>query len=353
MALPFLGGGPRRKDQIIGVDLGAHSAKAVHLQRRGNQIVLLGFASLESPNAGNEKSVEPPAQRLGKLMSALGSKWKQVVMAVSSADAILRPAELPMVPLNDMRTMLKLNAKTYLQQDLTDCRFDCFILPPRPGTKAELIKPGQKTRVLVGAVKDSVVQNHLTATRAAGLQAEALVPELICPVNAFENAMPEAFAKDAVALVDLGFRHSTICVLMDGELVLNRVVGIGGDRMTTGLAEALGTSYSEAEGIKVGLAQEVQATIGPLISPLARELRASVDFFEHQQDRTVSQVYVSGSAARSEYLLQTLQTELMVPCIGWNPLASITPSLPAQQMATLEQATPLLTTAVGAALCVI
>jgi type IV pilus assembly protein PilM len=249
--------------------------------------------------------------------------------------------------------MLKLNAKTYLQQELSDCRFDCHILPPRVGTRAEATRPGQKTRVLVGAVKDSVVQSQLTATRGAGLLAEALVPEMICPVNAFEAAMPEVFAKDAVALVDLGFRHSSICVLMDGELMLNRVVGIGGDRLTTGLAEALGTSYSEAEGIKVGLVQEVQATMAPLISPLARELRASVDFFEHQQDRTVGQVYISGAAARSDYLLQTLQTELMVPCAPWNPVAAFTPSLPAAQMAVLEQSTSLLTTAVGAALSVI
>jgi Tfp pilus assembly PilM family ATPase len=82
-------------------------------------------------------------------------------------------------------------------------------------------------------------------------------------------------------------------------------------------------------------------------------LRASVDFFEHQQDRTVSQVYVSGAAARSDYLLQSLQTDLMVPCAAWNPVASLSPSLAAQQMAALEQTAPMLTTAVGAALSVI
>ncbi len=56
-----------------------------------------------------------------------------------------------------------------------------------------------------------------------------------------------------------------------------------------------------------------------LLAPLGRELRASVDFFEHQQDKPVTQVFVSGGSARSDYIIQILQTELMVPCASWNP----------------------------------
>jgi len=83
-------------------------------------------------------------------------------------------------------------------------------------------------------------------------------------------------------------------------------VNIGGDRLTAGLAEAMNISYAEAEGIKVGMAPEVQSMLEMQIIPLGRELRASLDFFEHQQDRPVSQVYVSGGSAQSEMVLQIL-----------------------------------------------
>lgn len=287
---------------------------------------------------------------IAKLTAALGSKQKQVVLTVGASDAVLRPTELPMVPVEDMRTMLKLNARTYLQQDLGDCTFDCHILPPSPGALREGIKPGQKVKVLVGAAKNSVVEQRLKLIRGAGLQAEALVPELICPVNAFEAAEPDLFAKESIALIDLGFGHSAICLLLDGELVLSRVVAYGGDRITTGLAEALGTSYTEAEGIKVGLAHEVQATLAPMLAPLARELRASIDFFENQHDRSIGKVFVSGAAARSDYLIEVLQSELMIPCVAWNPLGALAVSVPSQQRAELESSAALLSTAVGAAL---
>ena len=131
--------------------------------------------------------------------------------------------------------------------------------------------------------------------------------------------------------------------------MLSRVVAIGGDRLTNGVAEALGVSYAEAEGIKVGLPSEVQSTMVSLLSPLGRELRASIDFFEHQQDKTVTQVFLSGGSARSDHITQILQTELMVQCTSWNPASFLKMSLPPQQMGEVEQIAPQLAVAIGAA----
>jgi len=176
---------------------------------------------------------------------------------------------------------------------------------------------------------------------------------MIGPANAFECAQPELFAKEPVALVDIGFRNSSISILLAGEPILNRVVAIGGERLTSGVAEALGVSYAEAEGIKLGLAEEVQSTLVALLAPLGRELRASIDFFEHQQDRTVSQVYVSGGSARSDYILETLQTELMAPRARWNPTQSLSLDLTGSQREGIESSAPQLAVAVGTALAVL
>ena len=114
--------------------------------------------------------------------------------------------------------------------------------------------------------------------------------------------------------------------------MLNRVVGIGGDRLTGGLSEAMGISYAEAENIKVGMPAEVQSNLEPLINPLGRELRASIDFFEHQHDKTAGHVFVSGGSARNEIIVQALQTELMVPCKSWNPARFLQLDLPPEKI---------------------
>jgi len=173
---------------------------------------------------------------------------------------------------------------------------------------------------------------------------------IVGPVNAFEFAHPDIFATKVIAIVDLGFKTSTINVVAKGNLLLSRVVEIGGDRLTAGLSESMGISYAEAEGIKVGMPAEVDQHLQPLVAPLGRELRASIDFFEHQNDLHVENVYLSGGAARSEYLREQLQAELMVPCEMWNPARELNVDhLPADQAAELEKIAPELTVALGAA----
>src|SRR5262249_52890522 len=116
-----------------------------------------------------------------------------------------------------------------------------------------------------------------------------------------------------------------------------------------GLAEDIGTSYGEAEQIKLGMPVEVQQNLEPLIHPLGRELRASIDFFETQHDKSVGQVYLSGGSAQSEFLLQSLQTELMVPCKGWSAARPLQLALDPQKMGEVEQVASQLTVAIGAA----
>ena len=132
--------------------------------------------------------------------------------------------------------------------------------------------------------------------------------------------------------------------------MLSRAVAIGGDKLTNGLAETLNISYPEAEGIKVGMPAEVQMQLESLVLPLGREFRASIDFFEHQQDRAVSQVFVTGGSSRSEPIMRTLQQELMIECKILNPSTFLEMELPPQQMKEIEQVAPQLTIALGAAL---
>jgi len=358
MAWPFLNGSAKKRDQLLSVDLGGRTTKAVHLQRKGDRLALVSYALLDAPIYEKNLSADLLGEHLKSLCQVLNCKARNLSLAVGVNDSIVRHAELPQMPVGDMRQILKNNTKNYLQQDLPGHVFDCSIIPPRaelngngkdkPAEKVK-IAGNPKSRVLVAGARKQLIDEMQNAIKNTGLIADQIVPGLLGPVNAFESAMPEIFNTSVVALVDIGFKNSSICILQQGELVLSRVVAIGGDRLTTGLAESLGISYAEAEGIKVGMPTEVQANLEALVLPLGRELRASIDFFEHQQDQAVTQVFVSGGSARSEFIVQTLQTELMADCKPWNPLCCIELALPPQQAAEIEHVAPQLAVAVGVA----
>jgi len=340
----------RQREQIVSRDLGSLTTKAVLLQRSGGQMTLARYTIQDAPIY--EKTLSPAllSEHLRAVVQALEPKTKQITLAVGAAESLLRRTEMPLIPLGEMRQMVKLNSKNYLQQDLPDHVFDCFILPPKQVAKPEVGKVATpKFKVWVVGAKIQLVSDIQNAVRSAGLIADQIAPSMLGPVNAFELAQPELYNKDVVALVDVGFRHSTINILFEGELVLSRVVAMGGDRLTSGLAEAMAISYAEAEGLKVGMPTEVETHLQPLLAPLGQELRASINFFEHEHDKTVAEVYISGGAARSDFIVQMLQAELMVSCKAWNPLSHLQLALPPNQMTEVDQVATQLTVAIGAA----
>jgi type IV pilus assembly protein PilM len=340
---------------MMAVDLGSRTTKAVLLERRGEVLALTRYALLDAPIYEKKMSPELLADHLRQVSEALGNTAKSLTLTVGLDDVIVRQVELPQIPMDEMRLVLKNNAKGYLQQDLPNHVFDCYVFPPKApvgGKPAEAPKPAgmPKLKVLVAAAKQQLVRDLQAAAKNAGLSLDCLAPGLTSPVNAFELAMAKEFADEVVALVDVGFKHSSICVLDHGELALTRMVNIGGDKLTAGLAEMMNISYAEAEGIKVGMAPEVQSSLETQVSPLGRELRASLDFFEHQQDRPVAQIFVSGGSARSEMILQMLHTEMLADCKTWNPAGFLQLALPGQQAVEMEHVGSQLAVAIGAAM---
>jgi type IV pilus assembly protein PilM len=359
MALPFLAG-KRKRSQMVSVDLGARTTKAVVLEQRGDVWALTRYVLLDAPIVEKKISVELLTEHLKAVVAALETKAKFVTLAVSLDDAVVRLVDLPQIPVDEMRLVLKNNAKTYLQQELPGHVFDCYIFPPKQtvngkpaGDMSKTAVGASKLKVLVTAAKQPLVNDYQQAIKESGLVGDYMVPGFVSLVNAFEQAQPEIFKNESVALVDIGFKQTSICVLDAGELVLMRVVNIGGDKLTTGLAETMSISYAEAEGIKIGMAPEVMSSLEMQVQPLGRELRASLDFFEHQNDRAVSEVYVSGGSARSEMILGMLRAEMIVECKAWNPAAFLQLALPGQQSVEIEHVGSQLTVAIGAALAAI
>jgi len=354
MALPFGdSGAKKRRDQMVAVDLGGRTTKAVYIQRRGDNFALCRYVVMDAPIFEKTLPVELLSEHLKALSRALDCRCKWLTLTLGVSDSLVRHVEMPPMPTEDMRLVLKNNSRVYLQQDMSGNVFDCEAATPAPQAKSkDAGKNGpaqQKQKVLVASAKSQLIDDFVLGARNSGFIPDHILPGVFGPINSFEKALPEVFEHEAVALVDIGFKSSSISILKEKDLILNRVVAIGGDRLTAGLAESMNISYAEAEGIKIGMASEVQAQLEPLLTPLGRELRASLDFFEHQHDRPVSQVFLSGGSSRSEYVVETLKRELMAECKTWNPTASLKMALSPEQSAEIEHVAPQLTVAIGAA----
>src|SRR5262245_53775523 len=127
MALAIFDNGSRRKrDQMLAVDLGGRITKAVHLQRRGENFILCRYSLIDAPIFDKSLSADLLKEHLTALSQSFEGKVKQVALTVGVNDAIVRHVEMPAMPPDDVRAVLKHNSRVYLQQDLTGYVFDCF-----------------------------------------------------------------------------------------------------------------------------------------------------------------------------------------------------------------------------------
>jgi Tfp pilus assembly PilM family ATPase len=96
------------------------------------------------------------------------------------------------------------------------------------------------------------------------------------------------------------------------------------------------------------MAPEVSSSLELQVLPLGRELRASLDFFEHQQDRAITSIYFTGGTSRSEMIMEMLRAELVVECRVWNPTSPLQVALAGQQAVDIEHLASQLAGAIGA-----
>src|SRR5580700_502646 len=166
LPLPFLHGASRKKRaQMIAVDLGSRTTKAALFERRGEILALTRYALLDAPIFEKKISPELLGDHLKSVAEALGNTTKYVIVAVGLEDAMVRQIELPQIPIDEMRQILKVNHKSYLQQDLPNHAFDCYILPPRmsrnPNEKAAAGAP--KFKVICTAARQQMVTDFMKA----------------------------------------------------------------------------------------------------------------------------------------------------------------------------------------------
>jgi len=146
----------KRRDQVIAIDLGARTTKAVHLQRRGEKISLVNYVLIDAPSPDQSLSVELLGNHIKDTAKALGTtRNRQISLAIGVNDSLFRHVELPMMPVADMRQNAQIQFKEYLQQDLPDYVFDCcYILQRKPEIKAN--DPSRKEAPKVGPQKQKV-----------------------------------------------------------------------------------------------------------------------------------------------------------------------------------------------------
>ena len=163
---------------------------------------------------------------------------------------------------------------------------------------------------------------------------------------------PEGGDTRATALVDVGSRVTSINVMRGGTSCFSREIPIGGANMTQAVARRLGLEGFEAEAVKRTSEDhqaEVRTAIGPVLEDLASELMLSMDYVEHNEGLTVTEVLLSGGGVLAPGAAEYVEQAVARPTRLWNPLEGLRVDVNRVDVEELEAWAPSLVVAVGLA----
>ncbi len=328
---------------IVGLDIGSHSVKAVEVSRSGSTLALTGFS--QARVASPDRVMDAVAEAF----SAGGFKTKRVVTAVSGRSVIVRYVPMMNVPDEELRRAVTYEADKYIPFEVDEVILDCQKVDDGAAPS-----PGGQVKVLLVAVKRSVIDEHVTMIQRAGLTPVVIDCDYFALGNAYDARALRVGQEDNTvrALLDIGAAKTSINILRGRTSHFTRDFYVAGNDVTETLAKRFGESPEDVEHMKEDPGQALESmkeAFSSVLEDIGSEVRLSFDYYENQFDQQVQEVCLSGGSVLFPEADKMLSEVLGLEAKIWDPLEALDTSDLSEQVSQLGANGAKLAVAVGLA----
>src|SRR5882672_9530173 len=263
----------RKKQDVIGIDIGTHALKLVCLKKTGSQWSLVSWGII--PYADDIPLDTPLSDRRSQAVMALQNYLrtadlpsKKVVSSVSGNAVIVRYVKMAKTSPAELAKSIKFEAEPYIPFNIEEVNLSFSIL-------GETNENGQAQMdtVLVAAKKDSV-DLRVELLREAGLQPVILDVDAFALENAYESVYPSA-PTETVLFMNMGASFTNMSIVERGISRVVRDVFISGNTLTKAIQQQFqcDTKTAEQKKITYGLSENPSDTeaqqVNEVLMPIA------------------------------------------------------------------------------------
>ena len=340
---------------LIGLDISSSAVKMVELVeagRGGQRIERYAIESLPKDAVvdGNIANLEATAEIVRKCWKKLGSRTKNVAMALPSAAVITKKIICPAgLREEELEVQVESEANQYIPFALDEVNLDFQVLGVAPQSPEEV-------EVLIAASRKEKVEDRMAVAEAAGLKAIVIDIESYALQLAFElirAKLPKAGRDQNVAVVDMGASVTHISVVRNEQIVYSREQAFGGNQLNQEIQRHYGLSIEEAESAKKSAslpASYENEVLRPFLDSAALEIQRAIQFFfTSTQYSNIDHILLAGGSSTLPGLDELVSSRMKVNTQVANPFANMQIS-PKLQLKKLIGDAPALMIACGLAL---
>jgi type IV pilus assembly protein PilM len=341
-----------RGKNLVGLDIGSSSIKAVELKRTraGVEVLHLGAEPLSTDVVVDSMIMDSPsvASAISKIFTENHMKARSVATSVSGHSVIVKRITVPAMTEQELGERIQVEAAQNIPFDISDVNIDYQVLSDDLGSA--------HMDVLLVAVKKDKILNYTNVLSMAGKSPAIVDIDVFALQNCYEYNYDPA-PGSTVALLNLGASVMNINIVKGNTPLFTRDVSVGGHQYTDSLQKELDLSFEEAEMLKLGgkvgtVSDDAKAPVLEQVTELiVLEIQKTFDFFRATSaGEHIEKIYLAGGSAKVPGLIEALRREFSLPVEFLNPFQRVgyADTNPAAEL--IEQNAGQMAVAVGLAL---
>lgn len=243
---------------VLGIDIGASSAKIVQLRSSRGAAVLETYGEIALGPYGGQAigkavklSPEKIAEAIVDLMREANVTARESGISIPFASSLISIVDFPKVDAEQLKRMVPIEARKYIPLPVSEVMLDWFVIPKEDETtnfdrveqRSALQTKGQE--VLLVAIHNETVRNYQTIAATVGLKVDFYEIEIF---SAIRSSLGHGVTP--MLVIDMGAATTKMYVVERGIIRTTHLVTHGGQHMTENLARSLGWEFEKAERVK-------------------------------------------------------------------------------------------------------
>lgn len=223
--------------RIIGFDIGKTHVNATQMYLTGRTRIIEKFfeEKLEAGPANNNR--EKIVKAIQTILAQVDA-YDAIHSSLSSAVAVFKELKLPFLQYDKINMVVTYEVEPLLPFPVAQATID-FIITKQHSEE-------NSSEILVAAVQNQHIANHIQLFEEAGVRPELLTIDLFEIYGLYSSiTSPEQIAGNS-ALIDLGIHSTRIAFLQEGQLRFIRVLPKGTYHLAKGVSETLAIPINQA-----------------------------------------------------------------------------------------------------------
>jgi type IV pilus assembly protein PilM len=304
----------KKQKSQLGIDIGTSNIKLVELKPTDANFTLqtYGIANVSFNLTGKDssRSINQTASVLRELMKRTGITTTNAVASLPNSAVFTSLIELPKIPESELKSAIEFEAKKYVPLPLEEVALSWSVLAEKKNKISKntnlgsLKQQDDKQRVLLTAVPTVVIDNYVKIFQEAGIQLQALEIEALALIRSILGQ-----DTNAALIIDIGAKGTSLNLVDNGYLRLSKSLTVGGDSISTSLAQSLSVNFARAEQFKKDFGmtkegQQIPQVMRPILDIIKNEANQLINIFEGRGER-IYKILLTGGGSKlpglSEY----------------------------------------------------